>query len=132
MIKKLGAVVAATAAGMVMLGGMASATTGAPHEEHPAPHGHEGVGNSGSVDSSDFAQVGLVNLNNTDILHNTNVIAGVCDNNINVLGVQVPVEDVANGIDVPVLSPGDNEAESISPDICAAGGILDEGIGQNN
>jgi hypothetical protein len=141
-IKKLGAVVAATAAGMVMLGGMASATTGAPHEEHPPPHGHghghghghdyEGVGNFGSIDSSEFTQVGLINLNNTDIMHNTNVITGVCDNNINLLGIQVPVEDVANGINAPLLSPGDNEAESISPDICAAGGIIDEGIGQNN
>ncbi|MFD9737329.1 hypothetical protein [Umezawaea sp. NPDC059074] len=132
MIKKLGAVVAATAAGMVMLGGMASATTGAPHEELPTPHGHGGVGNTGSIDSSDLAQVGLVNLNNTDVLHNTNVVAAACDNNINVLGVQVPVEDVANGLDVPVLSPGANGAESVSPDICGAGGIVDGGIGQSN
>jgi hypothetical protein len=131
-IKKFGAVVAATAAGMVMLGGMASATTGATHEELPKPHGHSGVGNTGSIDSSDTAQVGLVNLNNTDVLHNTNIVAGVCDNNINVLGVQVPIEDVANGLDVPVLSPGENGAESVSPDICGAGGIVDEGIGQNN
>ncbi|MET1076003.1 MAG: hypothetical protein ABWY11_25380 [Umezawaea sp.] len=112
---------------------MASATTGTPAEEYPAPHGHEDVvGNAGSIDSSELAQVGLVNLNNTDVLHNTNVIAGACDNNINVLGVQVPVEDVANGLDVPVLSPGQNGASSVSPDICGQGGIIDEGIGQNN
>jgi len=117
-LKKLGAVAAATAAGMVMLGGMASA----------APV----VGNVDSVDHSGFDQVGLLNLNNTDVLHNVNAVLGVCDNNINVLGVQVPVEDVANGLNVPVLSPGESSSESASPDVCAAGGIIDGGTGQNN
>jgi hypothetical protein len=109
--------VAATAAGMVMLGGMASATE---------------VGPEDSVDNSDFGQVGLLNLNNTDILHNVNVVLGVCDNNINVLGVQVPVEDVANGLNVPLLSPGENEAEGDASDLCAAGGVLDGGSGQSS
>ncbi|WNV83931.1 hypothetical protein [Umezawaea sp. Da 62-37] len=118
MLKKLGAVAAATAAGMVMLGGMASAS--------PV------VGNTDSIDHSDFNQVGLLNLNNTDILHNVNAVVGVCDNNINVLGVQVPVEDVANGLNVPILSPGVSGAQSQSPDLCATGGILDGGTGQNN
>ncbi len=128
MLKKMASVVAATAAGMVMLGGMASATTGTPAEEHI----DDVVGNDQSVDQSDFAQVGLVNLNNTQILENVNAVVGVCDNNINVLGVQVPVEDVANGINLPVLSPGSSEAESISPDVCSSGGIITEGSGQSN
>ncbi|HEX6347637.1 hypothetical protein [Umezawaea sp.] len=128
MLKKMASVVAATAAGMVMLGGMANATTGVPAEEH-----HDDiVGNGHSVDQSDFAQVGLVNLNNTQVLENVNAVAGICDNNINVLGVQVPIEDVANGLDVPVLSPGSNEAESVSPDICSTGGVITGGTGQSN
>ncbi|WP_438816837.1 hypothetical protein [Umezawaea beigongshangensis] len=116
MFKKASAAVAATAAGMVMLGGMASAD----------------VGPEDSVDNSDFGQVGLLNLNNTDILHNVNVVLGVCDNNINVLGIQVPIEDVANGLNVPILSPGENEAEGNTPDVCATGGVLDGGSGQSS
>ncbi|EWC61270.1 hypothetical protein UO65_3421 [Actinokineospora spheciospongiae] len=118
MFKKLGAIAVGTAAGMVMLGGMASAS--------PV------VGNDDSVDHSEFDQVGLLNLNNTDILHNVNAVVGVCDNNINVLGVQVPVEDVANGLNLPILSPGESENEAEVPDLCATGGILDGGVGQNN
>ncbi|MCS7479856.1 hypothetical protein ACFFQW_18945 [Umezawaea endophytica] len=129
MLKKMVSVAAATAAGMVMLGGMASATTGAPADHH---HHDDVVGNDQSVDQSDFAQVGLVNLNNTQALQNVNAVVGACDNNINVLGVQVPIEDVANGIDVPVLSPGSNEADSVSPDICGSGGIVSGGTGQSN
>jgi len=132
-IKKLGAVVAATAAGMVMLGGMASATTaGAPEADLPTPQGQDGVGNSGTVDSSEFSQVGLVNLDNTTLLHNTNIIASVCDNNINVLGVQVPVEEVLNGVQAPVMSAGEHENEGVATDICGQGGILDDGTGQSN
>jgi hypothetical protein len=126
--KKLGAIVAATAAGTVMLGGMASADEGC-HDVCDADH-H--VGSQDTVDNSDTAQVGLVNLNNTDVLHNVNAVIGVCDNNINVLGVQVPVEDVANGIDLPVLSPGENEAEGDVEDLCATGGVLDSGSGQSS
>jgi len=101
-----------------MLGGMASAS--------PV------VGNTDSVDHSGFDQVGLLNLNNTDVLHNVNAVLGVCDNNINVLGVQVPVEDVANGLNLPILSPGENVSEGETPDVCASGGIIDGGTGQDN
>ncbi|WP_199443168.1 hypothetical protein [Umezawaea beigongshangensis] len=128
MFKKLGAIVAATAAGTVMLGGMASATEGC-HDV--CDDGHH-VGSQDSVDNSDHAQVGLVNLNNTDILHNVNAVIGICDNNINVLGVQVPVEDVLNGVNLPVLSPGENEAEGNAGELCATGGVLDGGSGQSS
>lgn len=118
MLKKFGTVALATAAGLMALGGAASA----------APV----VGNVDSVDHGQFGQVGLLNLNNTDVLHNVNAVVGACDNNINVLGVQVPIEDVANGLNVPILSPGESEAVSASPDVCASGGIIDGGTGQNN
>ncbi|MCG8919231.1 hypothetical protein L6E12_25960 [Actinokineospora sp. PR83] len=112
---------------------MASATTaGAPEADLPTPQGHDGVGNSGTVDSSELSQVGLINLDNTSLAHNVNVIASVCDNNINVLGVQVPVEELLNGVQAPVGSAGEHENEGIATDICGQGGILDNGIGQSN
>lgn len=77
-------------------------------------------------------QVGLANVSNLDVLHNVNVVAGVCDNNINVLGVQVPIRDVANGIGIPVLSPGAHEAEGSTPFNCAAGSIEDGGTIQGD
>ena len=125
----MASVAAATAAGMVMLGGMASATAGVPADHH---HHDDVVGNDQSVDQSDFAQVGLVNLNNTQVLQNVNTVIGTCDNNVNVLGLQVPIEDVANGIDAPLLSPGANSAQSVSPDICSSGGIVSGGTGQSS
>jgi hypothetical protein len=125
--KKLGAVVTATAAGTVMLAGAASAS------EVPGPLENAEIGGIDVVDSSDHAQAGLVNTNNSDVAHNADVVAGVCELNVNVLIAQVPVEDVANGLDVPVGSPGENEgeAEPLS-DVCATGGILDEGHGASS
>jgi len=117
-LKKIGFAAATTAAGLVMLGGMASADPGA-REDFP-------------FDGND--QAGLVNLNNTDILHNVNAVVGVCDNNINVLGIQVNAEDIANGLAIPLLSEGFNEAEADgdAPDLCATGGIVDGGSMQEN
>ncbi|MGA6167004.1 hypothetical protein [Amycolatopsis magusensis] len=109
MLKKIGAMVGATAAGVLMFGGVASAD--APEHDD---------------------QAGLANLNNLDVLHNVSAVVGVCDNNINVLGVQVPVRDVANGIGVPILSPGVNEAEGANPYNCAGGGVVDGGSIQDN
>ncbi|GAB2766694.1 hypothetical protein [Amycolatopsis magusensis] len=109
MLKKIGAMVGATAAGVLMFGGVASA------------------------DAPEFDdQAGLANLNNLDVLHNVNAAVGVCDNNINVLGVQVPVHDVANGIGIPILSPGVNEAEGEDPYNCSSGGVVDGGSVQDN
>jgi hypothetical protein len=119
MIKKIGFVTAGVAAGMVMLSSFASAE--GVHVAGPGPGGEEGNN-----------EVGLVNVNNVDALHNVNVNVGVCDNNINVLGVQVPVEDVANGIDLPLLSPGYNEAEGATPENCASATAEDGGTFQDN
>lgn len=96
-LKKSG-FVAATAAGLLMLGSPAFAD---------------------DTDYSDGAhgQLGLVNVG--DVLNDNNV--GVCDNNVNVLGVQVT--DVANGLGLalPLLSPGSaTENDGVAPDICAA------------
>ncbi|MFK0247207.1 hypothetical protein ACIQUM_21140 [Amycolatopsis azurea] len=116
MLKKIGFVAAAVAAGAFMGGGAASADT---------PDGYDyGYDHSG--------QVGLVNLNNIDALHNVNGTLGVCGNDVNVLGVQVPIRDSLNGIGVPILSPGAHEAEGASPYNCAAGAVTDGGSVQGN
>jgi hypothetical protein len=112
MIKKIGLITAALAAGAFLTGGIASADT-------PDTPG-------------DYGQVGLVNLGNTDVLHNLDVTPGICGNDINVLGVQVPIRDSLNGIGVPVLSPGEHEADGESPYNCAAGAVTDGGTSQGN
>ncbi|KFU76680.1 hypothetical protein SAMN04489729_7902 [Amycolatopsis lurida] len=118
MLKKIGFVAATVAAGAFIGGGVASADT-------PDDYYHDyGYDHSG--------QVGLVNLNNIDALHNVNGTLGVCGNDVNVLGVQVPIRDSLNGIGVPVLSPGAHEAEGDSPYNCASGGITDGGTVQDN
>ena len=116
MIKQLGFVATALAAGMAIVGGSASATS-LTVAGHPIDHND---------------QVGLGNVQNLDAVHNLNVVGGVCDNNVNVLGVQVPVRDVAEGVGVPVLSPGEHDAEGETPYNCAAGDIQDGGTVQDN
>ncbi|SEF19576.1 hypothetical protein SAMN05421837_10116 [Amycolatopsis pretoriensis] len=116
MIKQLGFVATALAAGMAVLGGSASAA-GVTVAGHP-------------IDHSD--QVGLANVQNLDAVHNLDAVAGVCDDNVNVLGVQVPVQHVAEGVGVPVLSPGEHEADGKSPFNCASGAISDGGTAQDN
>ncbi len=96
MLKKA-AFVAAASAGLMMLGSPAFAGGGG-YDEGP----HNG-------------QAGLVNVN--DVLNDNNV--GVCDNKVNVLGVQAT--DALNGIGLPLLSPGaPTEAENKAPDVCVA------------
>ena len=119
MLKKVGFATAGVAAGMLMLSGFAAAE-GA---HTPSDWGYGDEGND---------QVGLVNVNNVDALHNVNVNAGVCDNNVNVLGVQVPVEDALNGIGIPILSPGEHDAEAASPYNCASASLEDGGSVQDN
>lgn len=116
MLKKIGFVTAGVAAGMAMMSGFASAEAGG------------GPGDGGSIQN----QNGLLNLNNTDILHNVNAAVGICDNNINVLGIQVPIEDVANGIGVPILSPGSDAGQSANPENCASASLEDGGSIQGN
>ncbi|MFJ7211800.1 hypothetical protein [Amycolatopsis sp. NPDC098790] len=113
MIKKIGLITAALAAGAFLTGGIASADT-------PGYQGDE------------FGEAGLVNLHNTDVLHNLNVAPGVCGNNVNVLGVQVPIQDSLNGIGVPILSPGEHEASGENPDNCASGAVTDGGTSQGD
>jgi hypothetical protein len=107
---------AAIAAGLVPLSGVASADTAGYHPNR---------------DGGD-SEVGLLNLTNLDALHNVNVNAGVCDNNINVLGVQVPVENVANGIGVPILSPGHTDVTGATPENCASSDNTDGGTVQGD
>ncbi|MEU4251441.1 hypothetical protein AB0F15_28905 [Amycolatopsis sp. NPDC026612] len=116
MLKKLGFVTAAMAAGAFLAGGVAAAGTLDGHDDH------------GGYTS----QLGLLNLNNTDALHNVNGTLGLCGNDVNVLGVQVPIHDSLNGIGVPILSPGEHEASGESPYNCASGGIADGGTSQGH
>jgi hypothetical protein len=116
-LKKIMFVGASVAAGVAMLGGVASA--------NPATGSDLGYGD-------DHGQVGAVNLDNIDVAHDVNGTVGFCDNNVNVLGVQVPVRDVANGLGVPLLSPGKTEAEGQNPYNCASGGIENAGSSQDN
>jgi hypothetical protein len=120
MLKKIGFVAAAMAAGAFVTGGIAAA--GTPDEEHG--HGHLGYDHTG--------QVGLVNLNDTDALHNVQGTLGLCGNDVNVLGVQVPVHESLNGIGVPIMSPGASEAEGESPYNCASSGLADGGTSQGD
>jgi hypothetical protein len=107
---------AAIAASIVPFSGVASADS-----DHPF---------TGHRDGED--EIGLVNATNVDVLHNVNVNGGVCDNNINVLGVQVPIEDVANGIGVPIASPGSSDAVGATPDNCASSSTSDGGTVQGD
>ncbi|MEV4054804.1 hypothetical protein AB0J55_26705 [Amycolatopsis sp. NPDC049688] len=116
MLKKVGFVTAAVAAGAFLAGGVAAAGTPDGHDHHG---GHT-------------SQFGLLNLSNTDLLHNVNATLGLCDNDINVLGVQVPLHDSLNGIGVPILSPGSHEAEGESPYNCASSGLADGGTDQGH
>ncbi|WP_116203597.1 hypothetical protein [Amycolatopsis circi] len=118
MLKKIGFLTAAVAAGALLFGGMASAATQGGHHHHG--------------DRDRPGQVGLANLNNTDVLHNVNGTLGVCGNDVNVLGVQVPIRDSLDGIGVPILSPGENKATGASPYNCAAGSVVDGGSAQRN
>jgi len=95
--KKAG-VIAAAAAGLLMLGGPAFA----------GGFG-DGEGHGDGVNGADRGQVGIVNLNKIDIAKDINVngVVGGCGNNVGVLGGAVPI-----------LSP------SITGS-CAAGGIME-------
>ncbi|GHG14112.1 MULTISPECIES: hypothetical protein [Amycolatopsis] len=100
MLKKIFVVTTALGAGAFLAGGVAAADT--------------------AYDST--GQFSLLNLNNTDALHNVSGTVGFCDNNVNVLGVQVPVQDVANGLG----------GEGRNPDNCAGTGQADGGSGQGH
>lgn len=115
MLKKVGVLLTGTAAALTLSGGIAAAAEYGP----PAHH-------------DDAEQVGLVDVNNLDALHDVNGTIGVCGNNINVLIVQVPIQDSLNGIGVPLLSPGAHEAAGESPENCASGGIVNGGSVQGN
>jgi hypothetical protein len=121
-MKKIGFVTAGVFAGMAMLSGFASADDVHVGSQWP---GEEGEGNSSET-------VGLINVENVDALHNVNLNVGICENNINILGVQVPIQDTLNGIGIPILSPGQNEAEGATPENCALASSEDGGTVQND
>ncbi|PRY46717.1 hypothetical protein [Umezawaea tangerina] len=95
MLKKAGAV-AAIAAGLMMIGAPAFATTGVGHDDEGHGHGH-----SHGYHWNNGPLLSVLNGNNV------NGTIGACGNNVGVLGAAVPIN-----------SP------SIT-DNCAAGGIVD-------
>ena len=114
MLKEFIVGAAAVAAGFIPFSGVAAADDG----YHAADR--------------DGDEIGLVNVDNVDVLHNVNGTVGFCDNNVNVLGVQVPVRDVANGVGVPVASPGGSDAEGATPYNCASSAATDGGTVQGD
>jgi hypothetical protein len=102
-LKKAG-VIAAAAAGLLMLGGPAFA--GEPSDGMGMG---EGGHHHGGINGADNGQVGLVNIHNIPIANdwNLNAVVGACGDNVGVLGGAVPI-----------MSP------SITGN-CAAGGIMD-------
>ncbi|AIJ23439.1 MULTISPECIES: hypothetical protein [Amycolatopsis methanolica group] len=97
MLKK-SAIVAAAAAGFMMIGSPAFATQGAWDE------------------GGDTGQLGLLNVD--DVANDNNV--GVCDNNVNVLGVQVADALEGVGATVPILSGASDAQSGDAPDTCVA------------
>ncbi|MEV4054805.1 hypothetical protein AB0J55_26710 [Amycolatopsis sp. NPDC049688] len=81
MIKQLGFVATALAAGLAAFGGSASAT-GIAAATHP-------------VGQDD--QFGPANVQSLDAVHHLDVVGGACDETVNVLVVQVPLHHVAAG-----------------------------------
>ncbi|MFC4002854.1 hypothetical protein ACFS2C_22715 [Prauserella oleivorans] len=113
MLKK-SAFVAATAAGLLMIGSPAFAGGGDTIDKDIHKEIHKTATQIINDDvEGPNGQLGLVNVN--DVLNDNNV--GVCDNNVNVLGVQVA--DALNGLSVPLLSPA-GESEGGGSDVCVA------------
>ena len=111
-----------------MLGGVASASTSACDD---ACRGEGATGQSDGVDHGKRHQIGLVNMNGTNTLRNADTVGALCDNDIDVLGVQVPVEDVANGVQVPLAAAGSDASVDASPDFCSMSGVVDQGVGSS-
>ncbi|WP_243727047.1 hypothetical protein [Actinocrispum wychmicini] len=97
--------IAAAAAGLLMLGGPAFAGG-----NDGMGDGHHNYGHAHGINNAANGQVGLVNLNDIDIIKNINLnaVVGACGNNVGVLGAAVPI-----------LSP------SITGN-CASGGIMSD------
>jgi len=111
-----------------VLGGVASASTNTCDDACRA----EGItGQSGGVDHGKRRQIGLVNMNGTNVLRNADVVGALCGNEVAVLGVQVPVEDVANGVQVPLAAAGSDASVDASPDFCSVSGVVDQGVGSS-
>ncbi len=106
MLKKAGIAVAAAAAGLLAFSPLAFAGTAPGHGSHGNHNGGHGNSGNGGGNVDHHSQKGLVNVQD-------NVIqANVCDNNVNVLGIQVTDITAALGL----LSSGDTTASD--DDLC--------------
>ncbi len=118
MLKKVGFVAATAAASLLMLGGVASAGEGHDRDTGPVQDSNE--------------QTALVNLNNTELLHNVNIDLGLCENNINIIAIQAYLRDVANNLGIPILSTTHNQSTDQDPHNCSSSSLVDGGSSQNN
>ncbi|MEV6824504.1 hypothetical protein [Amycolatopsis sp. NPDC051102] len=91
MLRKIGLVTAALAAGAFSAGGVAAADT------------------QDTYTTDD--QVGLINLGGTDALHSVEGAVGFCDNAFNILIVQVPLHHVGNVGEVPQSCAANDQAD---------------------
>ncbi|MBN9790066.1 hypothetical protein DMP17_15865 [Pseudonocardia sp. TMWB2A] len=122
MLKKAGLIVAASAASLLAVSPMAFASEG---------H-HDGHHHADGIDKSADGLIAGLNGNNVD------VPVQACNNNVpvNVLGVQVPVEDVAGGNGLTgalgVLGAGkakSGDSVTAQPDNCAQSAGAGDSVG---
>jgi hypothetical protein len=98
----------------LIVGATAIGASLAPSSGVASTEGDPGFG----APDKDFDQVGVLSVNNLD--------APLC------WGVQVPVENFANGVTMPVGSPGESEATGQAPEICGSSIQLAGGSAQGN
>jgi hypothetical protein len=101
-LKKIGFVAAFAAGSLAVLGGTASADPSGDRGDRP---GHDST-----------EQVGLLNLQNTQVLQDVEVPIGICNNSINILAISVQAHEVLEDIAVPILNPGGGDVDSVSPE----------------
>lgn len=101
MLKKILVSAAAVAASFIPLSGVASADDGSR------------VADLDGIDS-------LVNIHDLDLLNNLNLNLGICGNTVDVLGLTVLLENIANGISIPELPPVDEKIVGTPLENCAS------------
>jgi hypothetical protein len=66
-----------------------------------------------------WPEVDQVRLNNLNGLRDVRAVVGLCRDGSNVLGVQVPIQHIANGLNTPILRPGNPDDSGVPPQGCA-------------
>ncbi|HEX6340927.1 hypothetical protein [Umezawaea sp.] len=128
MFKKIGAVVVTAAAGMGVMGGVASASTDFCGDyclaEDPADRAE-------NIGPEYHYRAGLVFVNGEDVVRSTSFSNAFCGNDVDAAGVRSPAGDAVDGVDFPVMAPGQHQPVNASPDFCSVSGTIDQGIDSN-